>query len=211
MLTILSFRALHITRALSCEAWSDRPRPAQHLLISIKLPLLVIQATFIDIHKKTRQCDNLKLFRHKFGFYEIWNWLFQPTILQMDLFWSVSRVILQNPTQKCVRKLYLLNTSTFITKVLSYLPSQADGHDLVIAPFVRVPESTQTDSRAERRIFFCNCKFSFATKRWNSITNVFKLYKTLLGRGIFEVIWEPYLFTFTWPSCHQPPQIPPAK
>ena len=64
MLTILSFRALHITRALSCEAWSDRPRPAQHLLISIKLPLLVIQATFIDIHKKTRQCD--KLLGHNF-------------------------------------------------------------------------------------------------------------------------------------------------
>ena len=66
MSTILSFRALHITRALSCEAWSDRARPAQHLLISIKLPLLVIQAKFIDIHKKTCQCD--KLFGTNFGF-----------------------------------------------------------------------------------------------------------------------------------------------
>ena len=55
--------------------------------------------------------------------------------------------------KKCVRKLYLLNTSTFITKVLSNLPSQADGHDLVIAAFVRVPESTLTDSRAELRNF----------------------------------------------------------
>ena len=66
-------------------------------------------------------------------------------------------MILQNPTdmshfgKKCVRKSYLLITSTFITKVLSNL--QADGHDLVIAAFVRVPESTQNDSRAELRIF----------------------------------------------------------
>ena len=155
MLTILSFRALHITRALSCEAWSDRPRPAQHLLISIKLPLLVIQATFIDIHKKDAivtilNCLAIILVQ------EVWNWLCQPTILQMDFFRALSTVILQNPThfgRKCVRKLYLLNRSTFITKVLSNLPSQADGHDLVIAAFVRVPESTQTDSRAELRIF----------------------------------------------------------
>ena len=55
--------------------------------------------------------------------------------------------------KKGVRKMYLLNTSTFITKVLSNLPSQANGHDLVIAAFVRVPESTQTDSRAELRNF----------------------------------------------------------
>ena len=77
MLTILSFRALHITRALSCEAWSDRPRPAQHLLISIKLPLLVIQATFIDIHKKHA---NVTICLAIILVEEVWNWLCQPTI-----------------------------------------------------------------------------------------------------------------------------------
>ena len=153
MLTILSFRALHITRALSCEAWSDRPRPAQHLLISIKLPLLVIQATFIDIHKKehinvtTLHCLAISLDYRKFEIGFASQGSFRWTSFEHYPRWFCK---IRHTLEKIVHKLYFLITSTFITKVLSNL--QADGHDLVIAAFVRVPESTQTDSQAELRI-----------------------------------------------------------